>query len=84
MTIVALINFLVVICILGFIPLTTWHDTEITTEKTQLGREATKQLQGFASVAKLLLQSEVDTLSEEDKEAIEQKLRPRDLAMESI
>ena len=41
-------------------------------------------MQGFASVAKLLLQSEVDTLSEEDKEAIVQKLRPRDLAMESI
>ena len=56
------------------------HDEEITIEKTELGRATVKQLQGFASMAQLLPQSVVDNLlTEENKKALLQKLRPAEV-----
>ena len=57
---------------------------EITIENTQLGREATKLFQGFAGAARLLPQAEANKLSEEDKEAILQKLRPSPAADDNV
>ena len=56
------------------------RDEEITIDKTELGRAAVRQLQGFASMAQLLPQSVVDNLlPEEHKKALLQKLRPAEV-----
>ena len=56
------------------------RDEEITIEKTELGRAAVRQLQGFASMAQLLPQSLVDNLlPEEQKKALLAKLRPAEV-----
>ena len=56
------------------------QEEEITIDKTELGRAAVRQLQGFASMAQLLPQSVVDSLlPEEHKKALLQKLRPADV-----
>ena len=56
------------------------QEEEITIEKTELGRAAVKQLQGFASMAQLLPQSLVNNLlPEEQKKALLAKLRPAEV-----
>ena len=56
------------------------QEEEITIDKTELGRAAARQLQGFASMAQLLPQSVVDKLlPEEHKKALLSKLCPTEV-----
>ena len=56
------------------------QEEEITINKTELGRAALRQLQGFASMAQLLPQAVVDNLlPEEHKKALLEKLCPADV-----